>query len=291
MQPTPDHRIAYLNGSYLPLAEARVPVLDRGFLFGEGIYEVIPAYAGRPFRLDEHLQRLDTSLAGVGIAPPHTPAEWCELFDTLIARNGGGDLALYLQITRGAQEKRDHTIPQSYSPTVFAMANPIAAPAASVREQGIALASLEDIRWLRCDIKTTALLANALLRTAAGEAGADEALLVRDGLVTEGSASNVFVVRDGIVATPPKDHRTLPGITRDLVVELAATDGMALEERDITRDELDRADEIWITSSIREVVPATRLDGRPVGDGRPGPLWQRMHALFQAFKAGLGSPR
>ena len=291
MTSTTDPRIAYLNGTFLPLVEAQVPALDRGFLFGEGVYEVIPVYAGEPFRLDEHLVRLNNSLDALGIAPPHGAAEWRALFETLIERNGGGDLALYLQITRGAQGKRDHAIPQSYTPTIFAMANAIAAPDPSVHERGIALACLEDIRWLRCDIKTTALLANALLRTAAGERGADEALLVRDGLVTEGSASNVFVVRDGRVATPPKDHRTLPGITRDLIVELAATDGMALEEREITRAELDDADEIWISSSIREVMPVTRLDGEPVGSGRPGPVWQRMHALFQAFKAGLKSDR
>lgn len=278
---------AYLNGRYLPLDEAQVPVLDRGFLFGEGIYEVIPAYAGHLFRLDQHLARLATNLAAIGIDAPHTDQAWRALLEELVARNGGGDLALYLQVTRGAAPKRDHLAPREYTPTVFAMANPLATPGAPVLENGISAVTLEDIRWLRCDVKTTALLANVLLRTAAAEHGADEAVLVRDGLVTEGSACNLFVVTKGCVATPPKDHRTLPGITRDLVLELAATDGIELVERDIPVAELAHADEIWITSSTREVVAVTRLDGEPVGSGRPGPLWHRVHALFQAFKAGL----
>jgi len=282
---------AYLNGRYLPLDEAQVPVLDRGFLFGEGIYEVIPAYAGHPFRLEEHLARLTTSLSAIGIRQPLTDEQWRTLIEELVTRNGGGNLAVYLQVTRGAPAKRDHLAPQEYTPTVFAMANPFATPGAAVLEQGISLVTLEDIRWLRCDVKSTALLANALLRTAAAERDADEAVLVRDGLITEGCACNVFVIANGRVSTPPKDHRTLPGITRDLLIELAATDGIDLVEREIPVSELTDADEIWITSSTREVVAATRLDGKPVGKGRPGPLWQRMHGLFQAFKSGLTATR
>ncbi len=277
--------LAHLNGALVPLAEARVSVLDRGFLFGDGVYEMVPAYGGRPFRLEAHLDRLGRSLAAVGIPNPHDPGRWRAIVEEVVAANGGGDLAVYLQVTRGAAPARDHAPPTDLRPTVLVMASPLRPRAAEVMEAGVSAVRLEDIRWARCDIKAVTLLANVLARREAARRGAAEAILVRDGEVTEGAASNVFAVLGGVLVTPPKGPRLLPGITRDVVLELAAAEGIPAREAPVAADDLDRAEEIWLTSSTRELVPVTRLDGVPVGDGRPGPLWRRLDAAYQALKA------
>ena len=276
----------YINGEFCPLEEAKVSVLDRGFLFGDGVYEVIPAYGGRLFRCDHHLERLERSLREIRIPNPHTREEWCGIFTRLVQACDGDEHGVYLQVTRGAA-KRDHAFPDDIQPTVFAMANPIVTLGREVLEKGIDAVTRPDIRWARCDIKAITLLANVLMRQEAKEEGAMEAILVRDGLATEGAASNLFIVKDGTLVTPPKGPRLLPGITRDLVIELAETHGLPYREADIPETELRRADEIWMTSSTKEVVPVTRLDGQTVGEGKPGPVWQRMYDLYQAYKAAL----
>lgn len=276
----------YLNGQYLPLDEACVPVLDRGFIFGDGVYEVIPVYAGKPFRLEHHLQRLHDSLNGIYLSNPLDDKQWAEILGEIITRNGDGDQSLYLQVTRGVA-RRDHGFPTDTQPTVFVMSNPFKPVDSQLLEEGVGAITLEDIRWQYCHIKSIALLPNILLRQQALEAGAAEAILIKQDKITEGAASNVFVVLDDVLITPPKDECLLPGITRDLVVELAAQHGIACEQRDISRDELLRAAEIWVTSSTREILPVTRLDGRPVGDGKPGPQWQKMYAIYQDYKETL----
>lgn len=275
--------IAYLNGEFLPLGEARISVLDRGFIFGDGVYEVIPVYARRPFRLAEHLARLRRSLAAIRLADPLPEAEWRRLVHELVARNEPQDQSVYLQVTRGAA-RRDHAFPRAAKPTVFMMATALATPARELVENGVAAITATDFRWLRCDIKSVALLANCLLRQRALEAGAEEVLLLREGYLTEGSASNVLVVRAGCLLAPRKDHRVLPGITCDVVLELARAKNVPLEVREISEDELRAADEIWITSSSKEVLAVTTLDGQPVGSGRPGPLFRLLYQAFQELK-------
>lgn len=282
--------LAWLDGEFLPLEQARVSPMDRGFLFGDSIYEVIPVYASVPFRLDEHLQRLGRSLAAIDLADPYTPGQWKEMLAELVDRNGGGNLALYVQVTRGQVARRDHAFPEGNTPpTVFATASPVEPPAADEPETatGVAVITLDDIRWSRCDIKTTALLANVLLRQQAAREGASEAILLRDGFVTEGAASNVFVVHNRVVVTPPNSHLILPGITRDLVIELCREHGIAVEEREIGETELRAADEIWLSSSTRELVPAARLNGHAVGDGIPGPVWKQLARHYVDFKRAL----
>lgn len=271
----------YLNGEFLPLSEAKVSVLDRGFLFGDGIYEVIPVYGGKPFRLAEHLDRLDNSLSGIRLASPLTAAQWEDIFNRLI--QGMDDQSIYLQVTRGAGSKRDHAFPPGIAPTVFVMCTPITPPPAS----GVKAITVPDIRWQWCHIKAITLLANVLQRQQAVEAGCAEAIFLRDGHALEGAASNLFVVVEGVLLTPPKGNDILPGITRDLVVELAQDHAIALEQRSITVDELRRADEVWLTSSTREVLPVIELDGRKVGNGEPGPVWARLNRLYQQRKVQL----
>ncbi len=278
--------IVYLNGEFLPLEEAKIPVLDRGFIFGDGVYEVIPCYGGRLFRLEEHLRRLQHSLDGIRLRNPLTPAEWKEMLQRLAEANPEEDQSLYLQVTRGVAG-RDHRFPEKSTPTVFAMSKPLPPAPPELLERGVAAITLPDIRWQCCHIKAISLLPNVLLRQQALEAGADEAILVRDGEATEGAASNLFIVEAGVLITPPKDHRLLPGITRDLVVELARNAGIPCRERTVTESELRAAQEIWITSSTREILPVTRLDDTVVGKGRPGEMWQRMYQLYQQYKERL----
>lgn len=278
--------IVHLNGQNLPADKACVPVLDRGFIFGDGVYEVIPVFGGRPFRLDEHLQRLENSLSEVRIPNPHPRAEWATLIQGLIDANDGGDQSLYLQVTRGPAA-RDHALPENPAPTVFAMSNPLRPPAAETLEHGIAAITLDDIRWARCHIKAISLLPNILLRQTALDAEAAEAILIRDGYATEGAASNLFVVLDGVLITPAKGPRLLPGITRDVILELAAANGIACREDEIRREDLSRTSEIWVTSSTREILPVTTLDDKPVGNGKPGPVFKKMYALYQTNKAAL----
>ncbi|MBA1148463.1 D-amino acid aminotransferase [Ectothiorhodospiraceae bacterium WFHF3C12] len=278
--------LCFINGAYRPLAEARISPLDRGFLFGDGVYEVIPVYSGRPFRLQAHLSRLRRSLDEARLPSPYSDAEWASLLTRIIDSHGGGDQSLYLQVTRGAPDLRDHAFPDGERPTVFVMSSPLRAPEA----RGRSVILVDDIRWRRCDIKTVSLLPNVLLRQQAIEAGADEAVLIRDGFITEGAASNLFVVEGGALVTPPKSPLLLPGITRDLVVELAEANGLECRQENISLARFRSADEVWLSSSTKEVIPVTSVDGQPVGDGRPGPVWWRMRELYDAFKADLADP-
>lgn len=275
--------IVYLNGKFMPIEEAHVPVLDRGFIFGDGVYEVIPVYSKHPFRLAEHLRRLQYSLDKIRIDNPMNDAEWTRLIGEIIQRNAGEDQSVYLQVTRGVA-KRDHAFPKGVKPTVFMMSNPLVTPAPALVESGVPCITAQDYRWLNCDIKSVSLLGNCLLRQLSVDAGAAETILFRDGRLTEASASNVFVVRDGVLLTPPKDNLVLPGITYDVVLEIARTREFQVEVRAVSEAEVRDADEIWVTSSTKEVLAVTTLDGKPVGDGRPGPLFRRMHALYQQFK-------
>ena len=274
----------YLDGQFMPIAEAKVSAMDRGFLFGDGAYEVIPVYSRRPFRLAEHLARLRQTLDGIRLADPLGAAEWARLIGEIVARNAGEDQSVYLQITRGADTRRNHAFPARVTPTVYIMSEPLLTPPPAQREQGIATISAPDIRWLRCDLKTTSLLANCLLRQQAVEAGCIETILFRDGCMTEGAASNIFAVKGGVLLAPPKDHLMLPGITYDVVLELAAAHGPPAEVRAVPEAEARGADELWMTSSTKEVLPIVLLDGRPVGTGRPGPVFAAMYAWYQDFK-------
>ncbi|MFO1430750.1 MAG: D-amino acid aminotransferase [Candidatus Competibacteraceae bacterium] len=277
--------IAYLNGEFLPLAEVSISPFDRGFLFADGIYEVIPVYHGHPFRLAEHLQRLINSLAAIQLECGLKRGQWEALLTELVARNGGGNLAVYLQVTRGAPQIRDHSFPETDTPpTIFAMASLLKPLPEAPYRDGISAITGADIRWSACHIKSIALLANVLARQQAIAQGAADAILVRDGWLTEAVASNVFLVRNGMLLTPRKDHRILPGITRDLILELAAIHGIPVEEKDLPATLLADADEIWLSGSTKEIIPVTTLDGRPVGSGVPGPLWRRMTALYQDYK-------
>ena len=278
----------YLNGEFLPAENASISVMDRGFLFGDGVYEVIPVYGGRPFRLAQHLARLDRSLQCIRLENPLEPDDWERILTRLIGA-APGDLLIYLQVTRGPDPVRNHLFPHRVEPTVFVMTWASKPRDPAIVEEGVAAVVLEDNRWHRCDIKSIALLGNILLRQEAEDAGATEAILVRDGLVTEGSSTNPFVIQGEEILTPPQSNLLLRGITRDLVLELARGAGLACAERHITRDELETADEIWISSSSREVQPVTRLDGKPVGDGMPGPLWRRVDTLYQDYKASVSS--
>ena len=275
--------VVHLNGEFMPLEEAKVPVLDRGFIYGDGIYELIPVYAGKPFRLKEHLARLQRSLDAIRLANPHSDAEWTALIDAMIARNESGNSYVYFQITRGVA-KRDHAFPKDTPPTVFMMASPLPTPPSEQVENGVACVTMQDNRWLRCDIKTISLLGNVLLRQAALDAGGMEAVMFRDGFLTEGSASNILVASGGKLLAPPKDHLILPGITYDLVLELDAKYGVPFEVRAITEAEVRAADELMLTSSTKEVLAISQLDGQPVGNGKPGPIFRQLHRLYQDYK-------
>jgi D-alanine transaminase len=276
----------YINGDFLPEEDACVSVLDRGFMFGDGVYEIIPAYGRRPFRFEEHLQRLQNSLDGIRINNPHSAEEWQYLIQKVIDANEGEDQSVYLQITRGAA-KRNHAFPSDVKPTVLIMSNPLTTPDAQILQTGVAAITTEDIRWIYCHIKAICLLPNVLLRQKAIEAQSAEAIMIRDGLATEGAASNLFIVHDGILRTPPKGPLLLPGITRDLVLELAAENNIPYEEANILEADLSRAEEIWLTSSTKEILPVTQLNGNPVGSGKPGLLWERLYGLYQQYKQQL----
>ena len=273
----------FLNGEYLPAEQAHVSVLDRGFLLGDGVYEVIPVYNGLPFRLTPHLNRLQRSLDGVRMTNPHTLEEWAAIIGRLVEANGGGDQSVYLQVTRGVAP-RDHVFPEGVVPTAFVMSNPLKAVPESFKTDGIKAITVDDIRWAQCDIKAITLLPNSLLRQKAQDVGAQESLLIRDGYMTEGSASNSYAVIDGVIFTAPKDEKVLPGITRDLVLELAQAAGIAYREEAVSLAQLQQADEIWISSSTRELLPVTMLDDKPVGSGKPGPVWQQVDNLYQRYK-------
>jgi len=273
----------FLNGKLLPLEQATVSVLDRGFIFGDGVYELVPVYSRVPFRLEEHLARLERSLGEAKIRNPYSRAQWRGHLYRLVDAQPHEDQGVYFQVTRGVA-KRDHAFPKNIEPTVFMMSNPLVNPPAEQVEKGSAAVTAQDNRWLRCDIKSISLIGNCLLRQLSAEAGAAETILFRDGKLTEASASNVFIVKRGTIQSPPKTNLILPGITYDVVVELARANSLAFEFRDIPEAEVRAADEIWVTSSSKEVLAIVELDGKRVGDGRPGPQFRRMYQLYQEFK-------
>jgi len=277
-------RVVYLNGNFLPLADAKVSVLDRGFIYGDGVYEVVPVYARKPFRMPQHLARLQNSLDGIRLANPHAQ-RWDALIAELIARQPFDDQAVYLQVTRGVA-KRDHAFPHGVAPTVFMMSNPLVLPSREQVERGVAVITAQDNRWLRCDLKTTSLVGNVLMRQLAVDNDAVETVMFRDGHLTEASASNVLIVRDGTIIAPPKDNLILPGITYDATLEIAHDAGVALDVRAVTHAETLGADEMWLSSSTKEVLAVTRVDDRPFAGGVPGPVFRRVWAAFQERKRG-----
>ncbi|MGZ4997444.1 MAG: D-amino acid aminotransferase [Methylobacter sp.] len=275
-----DNKTVYLNGQYLPLCDAKISVMDRGFLFGDGIYEVIPSYSGKLFHFQDHMERLENSLASIRLTNPHDRTQWLEILTPLLDKNL--DQSIYLQITRGVASKRDHAFPENATPTVFAMCSNIV-PLESLNS-GVKAISVDDSRWELCNVKATTLLANILLRQQAVEQGCAEAILVKDGYVTEGAASNIFAVIDGILITPPMGPEILPGITRNVILELAEQNNIPCSEDIISLDALKTASEIWLTSSTREIVPVVQLDDETIANGKPGPIWHTMNQLFQAYK-------
>jgi D-alanine transaminase len=283
--------IAYLNGAFLPLREARISPLDRGFLYGDGVYEVMPVYAGRPFRFEAHADRLTRSLKEIRMQDPHTRQEWRGLLSGLIERNGSGDQYIYWQVTRGAEWGRNHAPLPEIERTVFAFCAPLPVIPSTTLERGLACVTAQDTRWAQCNIKSVALLANVLLRQLAVDADAAETILLRDGELMEASSAAVHVVLDGVVLTPPNSRKILPGTTRGAVEEMAERAGIPYRATTVTETQLRQADEVWISAATREVQPVTTLDGRPIREGRPGPLWRRVFDELQKYKRELaGKP-
>ena len=273
--------VVYLNGEFLPPESAKVSVLDRGFLFGDGVYEMIPVFSGALFREREHLRRLGRSLQAISLRAPLSEADWRRILRTLLEKNRDWEVgSVYLQVTRGAGE-REHVFPDQYEATVFAMCRPVSGRRFA---DGVAAITHEDIRWRYCDIKAITLLPNVLLKWKASRAGAIEAILLRDGQVTEGAASNVFVIKNGMIGTPAQSNLLLPGVTRDLVLELARQSGLSCRQEALDAARLTAADEIWITSASMGIAPVIKLDGKPVGDGKPGQYWRRIAAVYEDFK-------
>jgi D-alanine transaminase len=279
--------IVYLNGHYLPIEEATVSVLDRGFIYGDGVYELIPVYRRQPYRMAPHLARLQHSLDRIRLANPHTSAEWEAIVAGLVAKQPFDNQGVYFQVTRGVA-KRDHAFPKDVPATVFMMSNPLTTPSADVVERGVACVTAVDERWLHCDVKSISLLGNVLMRQFAADRDAVETVMFRNGFLTEASASNVLIARDGAIIAPPKDHLILPGITYGAIYDLAQQGGIAFDMRPVRESEVWTADELWLSSSTKEVLAITTLDGKPVGHaahtGRPGPVFRKMFALFQASK-------
>jgi len=269
---------AWLNGEYQPTDEVRISPLDRGFLFGDAVYEVVPVHDSRPLLIDAHIGRLGRSLEALRITNPYSDAEWRELVAGLTTRNGGGDLAVYIQVTRGVDAGRDHTFPEGVAPTVFAMTTVLERHDHS---HGVSAITLPDQRWGRCDIKATALLANVLARQLAHEAGAADAILVWNGEVTEGAVSSVLIVENGDIVRRPHGNEVLPGTTTDFVVDVACTAGLVCHEQIIGEDRLRAADEIWLTGATKGIAPVVKLDDRPVGAGSPGPVWRKVAPIFE----------
>ncbi len=278
--------VCYLNGEFLPLDEAKISVLDRGFIFGDAIYEVIPVYRRKPLRLAAHLARLNRSLSEIRIDAPLSDGDWTGIIDELIGFQASDDQAIYLQVSRGVA-KREFGLLQGIEPTVFVVSNPFLPPPKQHIDNGIAAVSLPDFRWLRCDIKSTSLLGANMLRQFANDAGGAECVLFRDGLLTEGSSSNIFVVKNGVLITPPKSRLILPGITYDLLLELASANDVPTQVRDVPEIEVKTADELMLSASLRELLAITQLDGKPVGSGAPGTVFKRLYELFATYKANL----
>ncbi len=279
--------ICYLNGEFLPLQDARISPLDRGFLYADGAYEVMPVYSGRPFRFEAHAERLTRSLGGIRMEDPHSRAQWRELFANLIARNGPGDQYIYWQVTRGAEWGRNHAPLPEIPRTVFAFCATLPPIMPATLEQGIACVTAEDTRWSHCEIKSVSLLANVLLRQLAVDGNASETILLRGGELTEASSSTVQIVSDGVVLAPPHSRKILPGTTRGVLEELAVRAGIQYRITPVSESQLRGADEIWLSSVTREVLPVTALDRRAVGTGKPGPLWRRIYEELQRYKHEL----
>lgn len=272
--------LVYLNGEITPLSEAKVPVLDRGFIFGDGVYEVIPMYGRKPFRAKQHMARLFRSLASIGIPNPHNEEQWMSLIDKVVAAYPADDQLVYLQVTRGVA-RRAHAFPQEMTPTVFIMTNPLTLPSAEAVRDGVACVSFEDKRWLRCEIKSTSLLGNVLAAQNAAENGVAESIQFRDGYLTEASASNVWIVKDGKLLAPPKDNLILEGIRYGLIEELCAAEGIPLESRRIAREEVFAADEVLLSSASKEVLPVVRIDDKTIGAGKPGPVFRKLYDAYR----------
>lgn len=281
---------AYLNGEFLPLDQARVPAMDRGFLFGDGVYEIIPVYAGKLFRCAQHLQRLRRSLHAIELNLDLDDVQIEALLADLVMRNGSGDQSAYIQITRGVAPVRDHSFPLHIEPTVFAYTAPLYSKTIAELAVGMRAITVPDLRWQRCDIKAITLLANVLARQSAIAKGCQEAILINDGLAIEGSAMNLFIVKDGKIITPPLSNHILGGITRDLVLELARAHSFPVAETDIPEKQLWEADEIWLTSSNREIVPVIELDGKKISNGKAGPVWLKMAQSYHDFKESMYTP-
>ncbi len=284
-----ENNIVYLNGNYKPVAEATISVMDRGFLFGDGVYEVIPVFANKLLRPDEHLDRLQNSLDRISLSNPHSNDEWLAIFSGLLNKNDGEGRAVYLQISRGVYPKRDLGVKAEYPATVFSMVLQVVPPDIEVVSAGISVITVDDFRWGACDIKSTSLVANVMLKQQAAAADVQDAILIKNCMVSEGTASNVFIIKEDVLITPPTGHKLLPGITRDLVIEIAKNNTILVEEREVKEAELYTADEIWMTSSTREIAPVIRLNGEAVGAGAAGEKWKRMVDLYQRYKQQLRS--
>ncbi|HZF24630.1 MAG TPA: aminotransferase class IV [Steroidobacteraceae bacterium] len=281
--------IAYLDGTFVPLQDARVSPLDRAFLYADSVYEVMPVYGGRVFRFREHFDRLDRSLGELRMRPVYSREQWAKICDGLIERNGGGDMYLYVQVTRGAEHGRNHAPLPDIERTVFAFASPLPPVTRERMEHGVAAVTAEDTRWSRCDIKSTALLANVMLKQLAVDANATETILLRDGMMMEGASTTVHVVVGGEIRTPPKSHSILPGTTRDVVSELATRERIPFRSTSVTNAQLRAADEIFIAAATIGTLAVTRLDDKPVGAGVPGPIWKRIHAAYESYKRELAA--
>jgi len=276
--------IVYLNGEFLPLEHAQISPMDRGFLFSDAIYEVIPVFDGRLFRISEHLKRLKNSLKAVRIEVDLTADQWRKLLKTLVAKNGGGDLVLYIQVSRGTESTRNHAFPQVMQPTLFARVSPLERLPMQRLQQGFTAITLPDSRHRNCYIKATCLLPNVLMMQQAIDAGVDEAILIDDGYALEANTSNLFIVKDGALVTTPAIPQILGGITRGLVIELAHKNKIPCIERMIPEADLRNADEIWLSNSTKDIRPVIQLDNAPVGNGKPGQLWQQMYTIIQDYK-------
>ena len=278
----------YLNGNYTAVKKAKISVFDRGFMFGDGVYEVIPVYSGKLFRSEGHLARLQHSLDAIDIPNPLTTLQWIEIFSTLIEHNFPSvDSVIYLQITRGTMEKRDHAWPPDMQPNVLVTCTEQVYAKQDSATAGAKAVTLDDTRWSDCHIKTINLLANALLHQEARNQGANEAILIREGFAIEGSQSNLFIVRDDIVITPPKSRHMLGGITREIVLELCQQNKIICSEKNISEDDLHQANEIWLSSATREILPIVTLNQHAVGNGRPGVVWQQIIQLYHEYKFNL----
>lgn len=278
----------YLDGQYYPIEEARISPQDRGFLFGDGIYEVIPVFNKRLFEFDAHLTRLNNGLAAISIANPLSSKEWQDILNKLIQTHPWDNQFIYLQVTRGVQLERNHLPDDCLTPSIYAYTNPLLPVSDYIIKNGIKAITLEDIRWLRCDIKAITLLPNVMMKIAAKQQGADDAILInRDGLISEGTSSNVFIVQNGKLLTPPTSNKILPGITRLVIENIARDHDITILEQELTLTDLEKADEIWLTSSTKDALPVCQLNGKAVGTGKPGAVWLKMNTFFAEAKERL----